>query len=158
MHSSMAPGVVTPGAQGSVLLGRLNLAQHLKSASRRFSGSLLPAGSARQCNASSPIRPGITSQNVSVRAAASVEAPTQDAGVYVSIDNAQDSVFTVVTISGFNRPGLLTSISGTFRDLGLDVGKVRLCIVISYEPLIVSCCAAEPQVLPWVVNPTSECP
>lgn len=46
--------------------------------------------------------------------------------MYVSIDNTQDGTFTVVTISGYNKPGLLTSISGTFRDLGLDVGKVSL--------------------------------
>ena len=134
MNSSMAPGVVMPGAQGSMLLGRLSLAQHLRGACRRFSGSLLPAGGARPCNASSPIRPSFTSQSVSVRAAASVEAPAQDAGVFVSIDNAQDSVFTVVTISGYNRPGLLTSISGTFRDLGLDVGKVILHSAALIEP------------------------
>ncbi|CAL8466863.1 g6399 [Coccomyxa elongata] len=50
----------------------------------------------------------------------------KDEGVLVSIDNAQDDTFTVVTISGYNRPGLLTSISGTFRDLGLDVGKAEV--------------------------------
>ena len=48
----------------------------------------------------------------------------------MSIDNKRDSTFTVVTIEGYSKPGLLTSLSSTFRDLGLDVGKVcfrKLC-------------------------------
>ncbi len=126
IYSSMAPGLVTPGVPSSMLPGHVKSALYLRDGCRRFCGNRLPNRGARPGNAPSPIRPSLASQNVAVRAAASVGAPAQDEGVYVSIDNAQDSDFTVVTISGFNRPGLLTSISGTFRDLGLDVGKVGL--------------------------------
>lgn len=42
------------------------------------------------------------------------------------IDNGQDSTYTVVTVEGYNRPGLLSSLSAAFRDLGLDVGKVSV--------------------------------
>ena len=42
----------------------------------------------------------------------------------MTIDNKRDPTFTVVSIEGYSKPGLLTSLSGTFRDLGLDVGKV----------------------------------
>lgn len=48
---------------------------------------------------------------------------SQKEEVSVVIDNAQDSAYTVVTIEGYNRPGLLSSLSAAFRDLGLDVGK-----------------------------------
>ena len=60
-----------------------------------------------------------------VRAVAEVEAPRREGSVSVIIDNKSDSTFTVVSIQGYSKPGLLTSLSGTFRDLGLDVGKVR---------------------------------
>ncbi len=55
---------------------------------------------------------------------AEVESPRRGGSASVSIDNKRDSTFTVVSIEGYSKPGLLTSLSGTFRDLGLDVGKV----------------------------------
>ena len=60
---------------------------------------------------------------------AEVDAPSQKQDVSVSIDNAGNSSYTVVVVEGYNRPGLLTSLSGAFRDLGLDVGKVRVCLI-----------------------------
>lgn len=119
----MASGVATPSAfSASTARAPLRLAP--TNGCSRILNKCLLSGLARPCNATSPTRPGSTCRTVSVRAAASVEAPAQNEGVLVSIDNTQDDTFTVVTISGYNRPGLLTSISGTFRDLGLDVGKV----------------------------------
>lgn len=56
---------------------------------------------------------------------AEVEASRRGGEASVSLDNSSDPSFTVVTIEGDSKPGLLTSLSGTFRDLGLDVGKVR---------------------------------
>lgn len=125
-QTSMASGVATPSAF-SALTARAPLKLPLTNGCNRIHSKSSLNGLARPCNATSPIRLGSTCRTVSVRAAASVEAPAQDEGVLVSIDNAQDDTFTVVTISGYNRPGLLTSISGTFRDLGLDVGKVIAC-------------------------------
>jgi len=122
----MAPSVATPGLCSSVLSSHVNAASHLRCAGHRFCSTHPSSVFSRRCNAPSPTRPTSFNRNVIIRAAASVEAPAQDADVYVSIDNTQDSTFTVVTISGYNKPGLLTSISGTFRDLGLDVGKVSL--------------------------------
>lgn len=43
----------------------------------------------------------------------------------ISIDNGADSSTTVVRVAGSNRPGLLTALTAAFRDLGLDVKKVR---------------------------------
>ncbi len=42
----------------------------------------------------------------------------------MSIDNSQPGA-TVISVEGYNRPGLLTALTATFRDLGLDVSKVR---------------------------------
>ena len=61
---------------------------------------------------------------VEVRAVAEVDAPRRESSASVTIDNKRDTTFTVVCIEGYSKPGLLTSLSGTFRDLGLDVGKV----------------------------------
>lgn len=93
------------------------------------SGSSLACGAGTSTLTSRPIKsqspsPKSARLGLQVRAVAEIEAPTPKSEVSVLIDNAQDSNFTVVTIAGYNRPGLLTSISGTFRDLGLDVGKV----------------------------------
>ena len=122
----MASGVAAPCAF-SASTARAPLRLPVTSGGNRLLSKSLLSALARPRNATSPIRPGSPCRTISVRAAASVEAPAQDEGVLVSIDNAQDDTFTVVTISGYNRPGLLTSISGTFRDLGLDVGKVIFC-------------------------------
>ena len=60
-----------------------------------------------------------------VRAVAEAERPTQASeGASVSIDNSQPGA-TVISVEGYNRPGLLTALTATFRDLGLDVSKVR---------------------------------
>lgn len=48
------------------------------------------------------------------------------ADVTIKIDNDESPDFTTVTVSGPNRPGLLTALSGCFKDLALDVRKVGL--------------------------------
>lgn len=50
--------------------------------------------------------------------AVGMNAPTNQ----VSIDN-QSSEYTVVRVTGQNHPGLLTAVTGLFRDLGMDVLK-----------------------------------
>lgn len=47
-----------------------------------------------------------------------INAPTNQ----VSIDN-ESSEYTVVKVTGQNHPGLLTAVTGLFRDLGFDVLK-----------------------------------
>jgi len=41
----------------------------------------------------------------------------------VSLDNDVDPTWTVLSINCTNRPGLLSALAGTFRDLALDVGR-----------------------------------
>eukprot|EP00897_Mesotaenium_endlicherianum_P010480 jgi/Mesen1/9460/ME000627S08837 len=41
----------------------------------------------------------------------------------VAVDNESNDLYTVVTVSAPNRPGLLQLITCTFKDLGLDVGR-----------------------------------
>jgi UTP:GlnB (protein PII) uridylyltransferase len=45
--------------------------------------------------------------------------------VEIQIDNDESLEFTAVTVTGPNRPGLLTALSSCFKDLALDVRKVR---------------------------------
>lgn len=60
-----------------------------------------------------------------VRAVAEAErASKAPEGVSVLIDNSQEEA-TVISVEGYNRPGLLMALTATFRDLGLDVSKVR---------------------------------
>jgi UTP:GlnB (protein PII) uridylyltransferase len=44
----------------------------------------------------------------------------------VTIDNSENPQYTIVTVAGANRPGLLTALSSSFKDLALEVRKVRL--------------------------------
>lgn len=58
--------------------------------------------------------------------AATEEAPTgsdADATIEITVDNDADPAFTKVVLSAPNRPGLLTAVTSTFRDLNLDVAK-----------------------------------
>ena len=56
-----------------------------------------------------------------------ISKPTDAAAAapVISIDNGADSSTTVVRVAGSNRPGLLTALTAAFRDLGLDVKKVK---------------------------------
>lgn len=92
---------------------------------RRLCGSGLTSLRWTKCNAWSPRQ---SRQSASIKAVAEVEKPAKTEEVSVVIDNNQDSAYTVVTVEGYNRPGLLSSLSAAFRDLGLDVGKV--CIFL----------------------------
>ena len=91
--------------------------------SKRISGAGVGSAAFRPCTVSRPRQ--AARQTARIRAVAEVDAPAQEEDVSVSIDNAEDSSYTVVKVEGYNRPGLLTSLSGAFRDLGLDVGKAR---------------------------------
>lgn len=51
------------------------------------------------------------------------EATPPSSSVSVSVDNDADPTFTVISIDGESKPGLLPAITAAFRDLGLDVGK-----------------------------------
>ena len=53
------------------------------------------------------------------------DASASAAAPVISIDNGADSSATVVRVAGANRPGLLTALTAAFRDLGLDVKKVK---------------------------------
>jgi UTP:GlnB (protein PII) uridylyltransferase len=44
----------------------------------------------------------------------------------VKIDNESSPLYTVVIVSGKNHPGLLTAITGMFRDFELDVRKAEV--------------------------------
>lgn len=46
--------------------------------------------------------------------------------VSVSIDNDTSTEYTIVTVQGANKAGLLMSVSGLFRDLGIDVTKAQV--------------------------------
>lgn len=49
--------------------------------------------------------------------------PQEDKFVEVSVDNKCDDQYTVITVRASNRPGLLQTVTSTFRDLGLEVAK-----------------------------------
>jgi starch phosphorylase len=48
--------------------------------------------------------------------------------VDVSVDNESDDQYTVITVRASNRPGLLQTVTSTFRDLGLEVAKATVDI------------------------------
>ncbi|GLC34950.1 Acid phosphatase pho1 [Pleodorina starrii] len=54
---------------------------------------------------------------------AAPESPAAQGVVEVTVDNSSDANYTVITVQAANKPGLLTSITALFRDLGVDVGK-----------------------------------
>jgi hypothetical protein len=114
-----------PGLHPNPFTGRLCPLISLNSGSNRFCGFRLPYVWSSLANSPSP-KVVSSRQRLKIAAVAEVGAAPSKKEVSVIIDNSQDSNFTVVTIEGYNRPGLLTSISGTFRDLGLDVAKVSM--------------------------------
>lgn len=89
------------------LCGRRNSAHLCRISSARIS-------SANQCKRSR--HPVALAQQTD--GALGMNAPTNR----VSIDN-ESSEYTVVTVTGKNHPGLLTAVTGLFRDLGMDVLK-----------------------------------
>jgi len=64
-------------------------------------------------------------ESVKTHVAEPVAAPSSS-DVTVAIDNNADPKYTVVAISAPNKPGLLSAISGVFRDLSVDVGKAAV--------------------------------
>ncbi len=115
-------GVAHPALLGNGVVRTLHTGALFRTGSSRLCRSGVGATALRPCTVSRP-RPGAR-QSCRISAVAEVDAPSQKEGVSVSIDNAVDGAFTVVTIEGHNRPGLLSFLSAAFRDLGLDVGKV----------------------------------
>jgi hypothetical protein len=65
-----------------------------------------------------------------ISAVAEATPPSSDVvapgDVRISISNEEDASYTVITVNADNRPGLLTSMTAAFRDLGLDVGKAAV--------------------------------
>ncbi|GFR48003.1 hypothetical protein Agub_g9829 [Astrephomene gubernaculifera] len=53
---------------------------------------------------------------------ATPETPATSGDVNISVNN-DDSNYTVISVQAANKPGLLSSITALFRDLGVDVGK-----------------------------------
>ncbi|GIL74061.1 hypothetical protein Vretimale_4977 [Volvox reticuliferus] len=73
-----------------------------------------------------PARRTVSGQARSIPAPPRVAAPESPAAqgvVEVYVDNSSDANYTVITVQAANKPGLLTSITALFRDLGVDVGK-----------------------------------
>ena len=58
----------------------------------------------------------------------------EDPAFDIGIDNDADESATVISVTGLNRPGLLSALTAAFRDLNLEVVKVgnntkfKLCI------------------------------
>ena len=92
-----------------------------RAARRARSASLAPLALARPSSLPSSAR----SSSSKLRAISKPTADAAAAAPVISIDNGADSSATVVRVAGFNRPGLLTAMTAAFRDLGLDVKKVR---------------------------------
>lgn len=46
--------------------------------------------------------------------------------IIVKIDNTENETYTVITVEAENKPGLLTAMTATFRDLGIDVAKAAV--------------------------------
>ncbi|PNH06165.1 Glycogen phosphorylase 1 [Tetrabaena socialis] len=44
----------------------------------------------------------------------------------ITVDAETDAAYTVISVKAANKPGLLTSITALFRDLGVDVGKAAV--------------------------------
>nr|ABB88567.1 PhoB [Chlamydomonas reinhardtii]ABB88568.1 PhoB [Chlamydomonas reinhardtii] len=86
----------------------------------------VPAPVAVSASRSKAVAPTRRSQGpgrqVSVKVAAP-ESPASSGEVIVNFDNTTDSGYTVISVQANNKPGLLTSITALFRDLGVDVGK-----------------------------------
>ena len=64
-----------------------------------------------------------------IRAAAKTDKSSGTGGSHltsVAVDNSSDAAYTLITLQGANRPGLLASLTSTFTDLGLDVMKAEI--------------------------------
>ena len=82
---------------------------------------------ARPSRPSAPVlsrRPGAPSPRGRAPPPFAVSRPSPPAAPVVTIDN-DESDTTIVRVTGASRPGLLTALTAAFRDLGLDVRKVR---------------------------------
>lgn len=54
------------------------------------------------------------------------KAPAEAATIKVTVDGASDDKFTTIVVEADNRAGLLTAMTATFRDLGLEVRKADI--------------------------------
>jgi UTP:GlnB (protein PII) uridylyltransferase len=69
------------------------------------------------------------SDSAAVRVEAIAEAEKKAAGtaaVSVTVDSDSDPECNIITVEAPNGPGLLHSVTSTFRDLGLDVVKAEV--------------------------------
>ena len=65
-------------------------------------------------------------QRLKIKAVAEAEAPTKADAVIVSVDNKASEKYTVIKIGAPSKPGMLSTLTATFRDLGLDVIKAEI--------------------------------
>jgi len=54
---------------------------------------------------------------------AEAQSPAGAADVVIDLNNDEDKEYSVLYLSGANRPGLLTALSAGLRELGLEVSK-----------------------------------
>eukprot|EP00850_Spirogloea_muscicola_P017799 SM000156S02155 [mRNA] locus=s156:289152:295738:+ [translate_table: standard] len=85
----------------------------------RGSNERLIAASAAAAHGATPRRRCLQA----VRATLDVLPSPQVLPATVDVDNDSDDGYTIITVTAGNRPGLLQTITATFRDLGLDIGK-----------------------------------
>lgn len=52
--------------------------------------------------------------------------PAEAATIKVTVDGTSDDKFTTIVVEADNRAGLLTAMTATFRDLGLEVRKADI--------------------------------
>jgi UTP:GlnB (protein PII) uridylyltransferase len=57
---------------------------------------------------------------------ADVESENSTPGSVITVDNESSELYTRICVNGENHPGLLTAITGMFRDFGCDVRKAEV--------------------------------
>ena len=98
-------------------------------------GSLKPLPGSNKRNVVASARPkhsrdaGVASTKASTRPSAVAERATnstrtEQRGLDIEVDNEADEFSTVISVTGLNRPGLLSELTQTIQKLKLDVVKV----------------------------------
>lgn len=93
------------------------------SAMPRHTGRPTPVATPSTASPRPHQRSVITSVSTPSRSSSDVSS---DDTCIVSIDNTSDTKWTIFNVVAADRPGLLTSITASFRDLNLEVGKATV--------------------------------
>ncbi|KAL4434815.1 hypothetical protein ABPG77_005342 [Micractinium sp. CCAP 211/92] len=119
---ALAGGVAAPLRQGSrrAGVGLVNGQGYGLGASARRSGSRTSRAGRRHGLLVAAVAEAERSSNTSTQDSAG------GAVASVSMDNEADPSATVIKVTGANRPGLLSSLTSTFTDLGLDVVRAEI--------------------------------